>query len=123
MTSTSKEARARADARRNRRNFTDVLKDHGVVGKGYMLCTDGTYVELFGRPAYQLRAVMGLPANANLRDHLEGVDLGAVVLVEALAAKRIEVSLALGSDACIEVTVEAARLVASMIGDDLSRAA
>lgn len=123
MTTVSTETRARADARRNRRNFTDVLKDHGVNGKGYMLCTDGTYVELFGRRAYELRAMMGLPANANLRDHLEGVDLGAIVLVEALAAKRIEVSLALGTDACVEVTVEAARLVANMIGDDLSRAA
>lgn len=123
MTTVSTETRARADARRNRRNFTDVLKDHGVNGKGYMLCTDCTYAGLFGRRAYELRAMMGLPANANLRDHLEGVDLGAIVLVEALAAKRIEVSLALGTDACVEVTVEAARLVANMIGDDLSRAA
>lgn len=123
MTSAQTSERARADARRNRRNFTDVLKDHGVNGKGYMLCTDGTYVELFGRRAYEIRVMMGLPANANLRDHLDGVGLGAVVLVEALAAKRIEVKLAIGTEACIEVTIEAARQVAKLIANDLSLAA
>lgn len=123
MTSAATRTRARADARRNRRNFTDVLKDHGVSGKGYMRCTDGTYFGLFGKRAFELRKMMGLPANANLRDHLEGVGLAAVVLAEALAARRIDVTLAIGTEACIDVTLEAAHQVASMIGDDLSLAA
>lgn len=87
-----------------------------------MLCTEGTYLALFGRRASQLRALMGLPANANLRDHLEGVDLGAVVLAEALAAKHIEAKLAIGTEACLEVTAAAAHLVASVVNDDLSLA-
>lgn len=123
MPSKKSESKARADARRNRRNFTDVLKDHGVKDRGYMLCTDGTYRVIFGMATHQLRALMGLPANANLRDHFDGVELSAVMLVEALAAKRIEETLAIGTDACIEVTIETARVVAKLVRADLSIAA
>lgn len=115
MTVLPKKAVARAYARRNRRTFTDVLRDHGVKERGYMLCTDGAYVALFGRPAHQLRAMMGLPANANLRDHFDGIDLSAVMLVEAMAAKQIQDAVAIGNRACIEVTVETARRVAKVV--------
>jgi hypothetical protein len=40
--------------------FTDVLKEHGVTGNGYMYITDGMCLELFNRLARQFRKERGL---------------------------------------------------------------
>ena len=108
-------AKARARARQNRHDFTDTLKGHGVTGRGYMQCTDIVYTEIIGGRAYQVRISKGLPPKANLRDHLDGVELSAIMLAEALAARRIEAEMLLGNAACMKVAALCARHVACVI--------
>lgn len=108
-------AKARARARQNRHDFTDTLKGHGVTGNGYMRCTDVVYSEIFGARAYQIRISKGLPSKANLRDHLDGLELSAIMLAEALAAKKIEAEMLLGNAACLDVAAVCARHVAHLI--------
>lgn len=115
MTKTTKWARARANARLNRRDYTDVLKAHGVTNKGYVYCTDVVYVEIIGDPAFRVRIRRKLPPKVNLRDHLDLKELTAVTLAEALAAERIEDEMLLGNDACREATAACARDIAKVI--------
>lgn len=82
-------AGVRALARSNRVKYTDVLKDHGVVDRGYMECTEATYECLLGGPSWKLRAERNLPKKANLRDHLKADELSFVMAAESLAAERI----------------------------------
>ena len=115
MTDHNQWARLRAHSRRNRRGYTDVLKDHGVTAKGYVSCTEVIYVEIIGDRAWKIRYRRNLPPKANVRDHLDNIELSAVALSEALAARAIEHSMVVGNAACTDVTAQCARDIAQVI--------
>ena len=108
----------RALARSGRNKYTDVLKAHGVVEKGYMHCTEAVYQALLGGKSYEIRARMGLPARTNLRDHLGATALASVMLAEALSAERIEEENRLGNADCATATLRSARAVRHAVDED-----
>jgi hypothetical protein len=97
-------AASRAEARAIRNTYTATLRDHDVKGRGYMDCTDETYLGLFDGPAWRLRHERGLPKGTNVRDHMDIVELSAIKLTEALASERISVEDARGNAECKEAT-------------------
>lgn len=97
-------AATRAEARAIRNTYTNTLRDHDVRGRGYMACTDETYLKLFDAPAWGLRQQRGLKKGANVRDHMDTIELSAIKLTEALAAERITVEDAMGNDEFKEAT-------------------
>ena len=73
-----------------RHRFTDTLKAHGITeGVEYAACTNAIYKPLLGGTAKEALIELDLPANANLRDHLEVKELAAVSLSEASAEDLI----------------------------------
>jgi hypothetical protein len=97
-------AATRAEARAIRNDYTSMLRDHDVTGRGYMECTDETYLRLFDGPAWRLRQQRGLPKGINVRDSMSTVELSAIKLTEALASERIEEEDHRGNQACKEAT-------------------
>jgi hypothetical protein len=115
-------AGVRALARSNRVSFTDTLKAHGVVDRGYMECTEATYEHLLGGRSYQLRAQRGWPAKANLRDRLRSDELSYVMAAESLIAERIVEEGRTGNDACREAaSIGASAIKAAVEADRKNR--
>jgi hypothetical protein len=111
-------AGVRALARSGRNKFTDVLKAHGVVDKGYMHCTEAVYQALLGGKSYEIRARMGLPARVNLRDNLNATALASVMLAEALSSERIEEENRHGNADCATAALRSARAVRAAVDED-----
>lgn len=111
-------AGVRALARSNRKNFTDTLKDHGVEGKGYMECTEATYLNLLGGKSYQLRQSRGWPPKSNLRDRLEAEELAYVMAAESLASERIVEEARHGNAECVEASSIGASAIRHAIDAD-----
>lgn len=106
---------ARFEGIQKRHAFTDTLKDHGVHGYGYSLCTDAIYKPLFGKTAKGIREERNLTTNSNLRDSMSAVELGATMLAELLATERLEVEHAMGNRQCYTNTMIASKNVAKAI--------
>lgn len=106
---------ARFEGIQKRHAFTDTLKDHGVHGYGYSLCTDAIYKPLFGKTAKGIREERNLTTNSNLRDSMSAVELGATMLAELLATERLEVEHAMGNRQCYTNTMIASKNVAKEI--------
>lgn len=106
---------ARFEGIQKRHAFTDTLKDHGVHGYGYSLCTDAIYKPLFGKTAKGIREERNLTTNSNLRDSMSAVELGATMLAELLATERLEVEHAMGNRQCYTNTTIASKNVAKAI--------
>lgn len=111
-------AGVRALARSNRVKYTDVLKAHGVVDRGYMECTEATYECLLGGPSWKLRAERNLPKKANLRDHLKADELSFLMAAESLAAERIVDEGRSGNQGCREASALGASAIRSAIEAD-----
>jgi len=111
-------AGVRALARSNRVKYTDVLKAHGVVDRGYMECTEATYECLLGGPSWKLRTERNLPKKANLRDHLKADELSFVMAAEALAAERIADEGRHGNLGCREASALGASAIRAAIEAD-----
>jgi hypothetical protein len=111
-------AGVRALVRSGRNKYTDVLKAHGVVDKGYMHCTEAVYQALLGGKSYEVRTRMGLPVGSNLRDHLGATALASVMLAEALSAERIEEENRQGNADCATATLRSARAVRDAVDED-----
>lgn len=94
-------AGVRALSRSQRVAFTDALKAHGVVDKGYMHATEATYMGLLGAPSFQLRRDRGLKPG-NLRDQFSATDLSYLMAAESLAAERIEEENRQGNRECVQ---------------------
>jgi hypothetical protein len=94
----------RSEARAIRNTYTATLRDHDVVNRGFMECTDEAYRKLFDGPAWMLRQQRGLQKGANVRDHMDIVELSAIKLTEALASERITVEDSRGNSECREAT-------------------
>lgn len=111
-------AGVRALSRARRRSYTDVLKAHGVVAKGYMECTEAVYLHLLGGKSYQIRASMMLKPKSNLRDHLDADNLAYVIAAEALSAERIEEEERQGNAQCAEASAIGARAIRRAVEED-----
>lgn len=108
----------RALSRARRRGYTDTLKAHGVVAKGYMECTEALYIHLLGGRSYQLRASMNLKPKANLRDHLPSDKLAYIMAAEALSAERIQEEQRQGNADCAEATAISAAAISNAVAAD-----
>ena len=111
-------AGVRALARARRRNYTDVLKEHGVVAKGYMECTEAVYLHLLGGKSFQLRTSMNLPPKTNLRDHLGADKLAYIMAAEALSAERIVEEARQGNADCAAASARSASAIKAAIEAD-----
>lgn len=106
---------ARFNGIQSRNHYTDTLKDHGVHGNGYALCTNAIYKPLFGCGAGKLRKNRNLPAKANTRDSMSLVELSATMLAEALADETITRDDAQGNKPCERASYIASSNVAKAI--------
>lgn len=111
-------AGVRALARSNRNSYTQTLKDHGVISKGYMDCTEAVYQNLLGAKSYQIRGKRGLSPRANLRNHLNVEELSYIMAAEALSAERITDEDRRGNSQCAEASAIGASAIRSAIEAD-----
>lgn len=108
----------RAMSRAQRNAYTDVLKEHGVEGRGYMECTEALYIHLLGGRSYEIRARMSLKPKANIREHLDASKLSFVMAAEALAAERIAEESRKGNSDCANATAISASAISQAVNDD-----
>jgi hypothetical protein len=106
---------ARNEGVGSRRVFTDQLMRRGVRQDGFADCTRALYAPLFGGSTDTIKKNYGLPDGANVRDHMNAVQLAAVSLTELLSAERIEKQRDYGTNACVETCNKVAKEVAGLI--------
>lgn len=114
----NKWAGTRALGRAQRNAFTDTLKEHGVVDRGYMDCTEMTYIELLGGRSYEVRKRRGLPAKSNLREHIDQSELAFIMAAESLSAERIRDEDRRGNAECADATRIGAKAIRNAIEQD-----
>lgn len=109
----------RLEGRKIRVSFTQVLQDHGVEeGWQFAECTNAMYRPILGGTAKQVRAVRGLSKKANLRDHMDTVELAATGLVESLSARSIKEQDLDGFVECRDECDRNARKVKRILDED-----
>ena len=106
---------ARIQGKLARNLLTATLKDHGVSGSGFALCTNATYQPLLGGTAKEVKAQRGLAVSANLRDQLSPLELAAVFFAEAKADAAIQSENRQGTNACVAACRESAILVKTIL--------
>lgn len=111
-------AAVRALARSKRVSYTNTLRDHGVTGRGYPLCTNAVYRQILDGTAQQLKAARGLPSKANLRDDLDTDDLSFVMAAEVLAADRIRDEDRHGNYDCADASKRSAGFIREAVERD-----
>ena len=106
----------RIDGIPQRNALTAELSVHQVHGKGFALCTDGTYIGGFGATARELREQRKLPAKANVRDAMTADELAVVTFAEVVARKRLEADQTIvGNIPCAQVCELAAANVQALL--------
>lgn len=111
----SKRLAVRAQGKVARNALTSTLATHGVTGRGFADCTNAIYAPILGGPASLVRQSRQLKPAANLREHMTGKELAAVMLSEEIARERIDETNALGNDPCATECHTAARRVRSIL--------
>jgi hypothetical protein len=102
----------RVEGIQKRYKFTDTLQQHGVnQGWQYGVCTDEINKPVLGGKATELKAIRGLTKNQPLRDTLDDVELSAIGLAEAIAAKRIRQEQRQGFKPCRDACTDAGNRV------------
>lgn len=94
-----------------RKTFTARLKEHGVNFHGYRTCTHAIYQPLFGGGTTAIKQKYELPKGANVRDHLDVLDLATLTFIEALSAERLRAEGSYGTLACEQVCNQVAQSV------------
>lgn len=102
---------ARLEGIVERKSLTDTLKEHGVYGVGYALCTDAINKEVLGKTAKEIKLARGLKPNARTRDYMESHELAAIRFAEAMAKKRVGDSCTHGISPCCRVCHQAGSAV------------
>jgi hypothetical protein len=105
----------RAQGRLARNALTSTLAAHGVTGRGYADCTNAIYTPILGGPAKQILEARQLKPKTNLREHMTGKELAAVMLSEEIARERIDETNARGNQPCANECQTAARRVRSIL--------
>lgn len=111
----SKRLAVRAQGKVARNALTSTLAAHGVTGRGFADCTNAIYSPILGGPASLVRASRQLKPKANLREHMTGKELAAVMLSEEIARERIDQTRANGNEPCAIECNTAARRVRSIL--------
>lgn len=106
----------REEGKKARNTLTATLAKHGVRRPGeYADVTNSMYVAFWDKNAAALRKAKGLPAKANLRDHMSEVGLGMVMLAEALTSERITVTDQQGVDQCSAAATTCAKVIRNAV--------
>lgn len=114
-----KRIRVSVQGKESRIHLIDVLAEHGVehgvVGMGYSICTETTYLGLYNKSESELKKEMGLGTGEDLRDHLSSSEISTIVFTEDLMVRKIKQDNARGVDGCWKVCNETAYYVKNMI--------
>lgn len=103
-----KRIETRLQGKKIRVSFTAILQDRGVTeGWQFGACTNAIYRPILGGDAKQLKEERGLAKKENVRDHLSGVELAAVMLAENLALETIKNENATGFNQCHKASAKA----------------
>lgn len=105
----------RIHGKRTRNEFTDTLKEHGVVNDGYRQCTEAIYEGTLQKNALQLRKEYGVPATGNIREHLGSLQLSAVDISESQSIEKIKKHNDTGNNACANRCLKVSTLVGNVI--------
>lgn len=91
-----------------RYQFTDTLSQYGVTqGWQYAACTDEINKPILGGKAKEVKESRGLTKSQPLRDSLDDVELAALGLAEAIAAKKIRTEERQGFTQCRDACSDA----------------
>lgn len=91
-----------------RYQFTDTLQQHGLTqGWQYAACTDEINKPVLGGKAKEIKESRGLTKSQPLRDGLDDVELAALGLAEAIAAKKIRTENRQGFNQCCDACSDA----------------
>lgn len=107
---------ARIESVHTRNTLTSILKQHGIIdGRSFSLCTNGTYVGLFGKPASELKQSAGLKPSDSLRNQLTDFDLTQLKLAEMMAANGIGAKRLWGDQECAAECHRAAKAISDAV--------
>lgn len=98
-----------------RSGYTAALKDHGVRGTGYGVCSNQLYRGYNDRDANEWRAAIGLPPGQPLRDYLQTADLVWIAAAETLAERNIRRRGQRGVAACASTSFLAGRQIKELL--------
>ena len=101
----------RIHGKRTRNEFTDTLKEHGVINDGYRQCTEAIYEGTLQKNALQLRREYGVMATGNIREHLGSLQLSAVDISESQSIEKIKKHNDTGNNACASRCLKVSTLV------------
>lgn len=99
----------RERGKRARKDFTSILANHGVSGKGFAECTNEVYQSIFNAPAKMIkRAIANSTGETDekkidrisIRDNIDGDALAMILVTEKASGNRIERREAKGTKEC-----------------------
>jgi hypothetical protein len=97
----------------DRKAFTDALARHvvNIVAQHYGIATNTVYKGLWGRDANTLKAQLGLPKSANLRDHQPAIAAHYQGIVESAVAFMLGEAQTVTIEQAIAIIDRIARLI------------
>lgn len=106
--------RTRLESKIGRRAFTDALKEHGVHGIGYALCTDAHNQAILGMSAAEYKEMHDVKS---VRDSLDTPLIGATILLEEGSMHKIRKDNAQGNSECLKVCKTQANKMKAFLKD------
>lgn len=98
-----------------RKAFASALKNHGVKdSEDFSYCTNALYRGILGCSAREWLGKKKLQASANLRAHLSGEQMAAIVLAEAQAAAQINAENPNGTAECHAICKKIAEAIGKL---------
>jgi len=103
----------RLDGMVTRRSLTDTLKQvvEGISGKEYGVATGAIYQKLYELTATEIRTAMGLPASANIRDHITELGLKYLGAAELVVEERLSTADHVMWEEALQIIRECAGIV------------
>ena len=116
---------ARLKGIRTRRQFTDVLKEFGVLGLGYAYCTNAIYESVLGASARGLkgriaeREGVAIAKVKNPRDHMTITELGDVETAERVAEGQLRRHTVAGNAGCERISRKSGEYVRKLLDGEI----
>lgn len=120
-----KKLEARLSSKRQRHEFTDALKDQGVMRWGYAHCTNAIYESILKAGARGLkdrfaeRENVAISKIKNPRDHMTITELGEVEFAEKVATGQIRRQNVYGNHGCERVSRKSAEYTRKLIDGEI----
>ncbi len=92
-----------------------VLKDHGVGGVGFSMCANNINCAMLGTTRKKYLENSNLPADANLRDHMDESLIVGEMLAEILSDKKIIKENISGNKSCAKTCYDVAKQISTTI--------